>query len=376
MPRFDRYLFRETLPPLVFSLVLYSTLAVISVTLPRLEWIVGTPFGPLAYWLLLQFPAAFVQTLPIALVLAVLLVFGRLASDSELIAAQAGGISLLRIAMVFVVLSGIAALGALALNQWVVPHTNALVGSLYWPLTTGGESGLWRLAARDIPLDGYSLYFSSTDPRTDELRDVRLESWQGRVQTVIFAERARFAPQGLQLFDYRSATLDFSSLGSEALSAEEALQRLLVRYTEPQDVRQPLTLSTSTTVEELITQFSGGGFEDVRSISRVYGDANEGGSSLRLRRQAAVLFHRKLVEPLANLTVLLLAIPLSLLYARSRSVAFGLSLAVTLLWYLLLTVGQLLAQTGAVPVWFGMWFANLTLAALGLYLLAFRTRLR
>ena len=114
MRRFDRYLFRETLPPLLFSLVLYSTLAVVSVTLPRLQWIVGAPVAPLLRWLLLQFPAALVQTLPIALVLAVLLVFGRLAADNELLAAQAGGVALRRIALVFVALSALSALGTLA----------------------------------------------------------------------------------------------------------------------------------------------------------------------------------------------------------------------------------------------------------------------
>ena len=84
MTRFDRYLLRETVSPLLFSLVLYSTLAVVSMTLPRLQWVVGAPARGLVYWLLLQFPAALVQTLPLALLLAVLLVFGRLASSSEL----------------------------------------------------------------------------------------------------------------------------------------------------------------------------------------------------------------------------------------------------------------------------------------------------
>lgn len=376
MLRFDRYLVRETLPPLLFSLLLYSTLAVVSMTLPRLQWIVGTPLGPLAKWLLLQFPAAFVQTLPIALVLAVLLVFGRLAQAHELIAAQAGGISLFRIALVFVVLSGLFAAATLALNQWVVPRTNAMVGSLYWPLTTGGGSGLWRLAARDIPLEGYSLHFETADRRSDELREVRVESWQGRTLNVLFAERARFTGEGLQLTNYRALSLDLSALERDGLSADETLRALLLRYSAASEPEQALTLTLSTSSEELITQFGGGGFEDVRSISQAYRDANAARLSATERRRAAVLFHRKLVEPLANLTVLLMAIPLSLLYARSRSVAFGLSLVVTLLWYLLLTLGQLLAQTGAVPVWLGMWFANLVLVSVGGYLLLYRTRLR
>ena len=94
------------------------------------------------------------------------------------------------------------------------------------------------------------------------------------------------------------------------------------------------------------------------------------------RRKAAVLFHRKIAEPFANFSLLLVAVPLSLLYASSRSVAFGLSLVVTLVWYLVFTVGQLFGQAGNLPVWLGVWAANIILAMLGVYLLMFRNQLK
>ncbi len=63
-------------------------MAVVSITIPRMQWIVGTPVLELGAWLLLQLPQAMVQTFPIALVLAVLLAFGRLATENELLALQ------------------------------------------------------------------------------------------------------------------------------------------------------------------------------------------------------------------------------------------------------------------------------------------------
>ena len=374
MTRFDRYLLGEALSPLLFSLLLYSTLAVVSVTLPRLQWIVGAPLGPLSLWLLLQFPAALVQTFPVALVLTVLLVFGQLTASNEVLAAQAGGVSLLRIGAIFIALSTVFTATAVALNEFVLPVTNAKVGSLYWPLTTGGENGLWRLAARNIPLDGYSLYFEKTEG--DDLRGVRIEAWEDDQLSVLFADRAVFTDEGLELYDYRSSTLDFAALETETASPEAFLKKFLVRLNRPDSAEQKLVLTTSSTVDDLVTRFSEGGFEDTRSLKRVYQDASNVALPPQSRRQAEVLFHRKLAEPFANLTLLLVAIPLSLLYARSRSVAFGLSLVITLLWYLLLTVGQLLAQSGATPVWLGVWLGNLVLAGVGLYLLLARTRLR
>ncbi|HHO55840.1 MAG TPA: LptF/LptG family permease, partial [Trueperaceae bacterium] len=59
----------------------------------------------------------------------------------------------------------------------------------------------------------------------------------------------------------------------------------------------------------------------------------------------------------------------------NRGLAFGLSLIVTLVWYLIFTLGQLFAQANAIPVWFGVWFADILLAAIGVYLLKFNRKL-
>ena len=132
-----------------------------SANFPRLQWIIGTPVRDLLYWLVLQFPAAMVQTLPIALLLAVLLSFGRLAAANELLAIQAGGVALRRIAGLMLML-GLAAAGfALAMNQFVLPWTNVRVGSLWWELT-GGGSGLARLTRQNLPLGDYTLSFDAT----------------------------------------------------------------------------------------------------------------------------------------------------------------------------------------------------------------------
>jgi lipopolysaccharide export LptBFGC system permease protein LptF len=55
-------------------------------------------------------------------------------------------------------------------------------------------------------------------------------------------------------------------------------------------------------------------------------------------------------------------------------VAFGLSLVVTLAWYLLLTFGQLFSQTGVLPVWLGPWIGTAVLGAVGIVLLVARSR--
>lgn len=371
MKRVDRYLLAESLPPLFFGLLLYSTLAVISMTIPRLQWVVGVPLGELLIWLALQFPTAVVQTLPIAIVLAVLLAFGRLAAGNELLALQAAGVSIGRMSRSFVVLGLVAALSGLALNQWVLPAVNDRVSSLYRQVTAGG-SALFRLASLSIPIDGFILNFERVDRSSDELFGVRIERWGGGTLSVVFADRAVFEARGLRLYGYRTAVLDLPSVEPGREDRERSLQRLLRAHSRGANPESSLLLTMSTGSRELVMPPGGGGLEDSSSISQAYRAAYESDLSASERLDAAVLFHRKLAEPFASLVLLLVALPLSLGYARSRSVAFGLSLVVTLGWYLLVTVGQLLAQTSSTPVWLGVWLANILLASLGLFLLARR----
>ena len=373
MTRIDRYLLREALPPFVFGLVLYAGLAVVSATLPRLQWIVGTPFADLALWLVVLLPQALVQTAPVALVLAVLLAFGRLATEHELTAVQAGGVAVARTATVFVLVGAAAGAGALAFNEWVVPRANAAVADVYWRLTAG-RTGLFRLAAQRLPVEGFTLRFE-TVARDGTMGDLRVERWDGDVFTLVRAERAVFDGQDLVLFDHRTQRFDLGALDGPVEADAADVLRTLVRV----DARgageaAPLVLSTGVDEGELIARFSNGGFEDARSISRLYADANDAQRSASERREASVLFHRKVAEPVSNVVLLLVAVPLSITFARSRSVAFGLALVVTLAWYLLYTFGQLLSLSGVLAPWAGPWAANLVLGGLGVVLLAARAR--
>ena len=374
MTRIDRYLLREALPPFLFGLVLYAGLAVVSATLPRLQWIVGTPFADLLLWLVVLLPQALVQTAPVALVLAVLLAFGRLATEHELIAVQAGGVAVARTATVFVLVGAAAGVGALAFNEWVVPRANAAVADVYWRLTAG-RTGLFRLAAQRLPVEGFTLRFESVD-RDGTMGDLRVERWDGDVYTLVRAERAVFDGQDLVLFDHRTQRFDLSALDRPAgtVDAADVLQALVRVDARGAGEAAPLVLSTGVDEGELIARFSNGGFEDARSVSRLYADANDAQRSANERREAAVLLHRKVAEPVSNVVLLLVSVPLSITFARSRSVAFGLALVVTLAWYLLYTFGQLLSLSGVLAPWAGPWAANLVLGALGVALLAARAR--
>jgi lipopolysaccharide export LptBFGC system permease protein LptF len=366
--RIDRSLLAEALPALLFGALLYSVLAVTSVTLPRLTWLAGTGVLELLRWLAGQLPTALAQTLPIAMVLAVLLTFGRMEADKELLALRAGGVALGRIVAPMLVLGAVATAGTLAVYQWVTPRTHAWVAAEYWRLTAGG-TGLFRLAGQALPLEGLDLTFDRTAQRGSILLDVRIERWEGERLTLVRADEARFDGTELVLTGYRTQVFDLAALDRPADSAEARLRDLVRVDARPNDPDAPLRVSLGVTEEDLVARFSRGGFEDARSLGELADDWRGDHLNARERRTAGVLFMRRLAEPFANLVLLLVALPLSLGWARGRGVAFGLSLVVTLVWYLLITLGQFASQSGTLPIWLGPWIANGALGLLGLILL-------
>ena len=371
----DRYVLRLILPPFCFGLVLFSGLAVLTGVLPRLQWVVGTPVLEMFGWFATLLPSIVVQTIPASLVLAVLLGVGRLATDNELLAVQAGGISFWRLVLISLLLAVACTFSSVALNEWVVPRANKASATNYWTLT-GGGSGLFRLARQNIPIGEFSFHFDSIDRGSQMLKEVRVERWDGQQLTIVFASKARLEEAGLRLFDYKAIIVDFSVLENTTDDPQSVIRDLIPAYNRPEFSDQSLLLTAEMDLDDLVSRFGRGGFEDSRSISELRGSLFDSNLNYNEKRRAIVLFHRKLAEAVANFTLLLVALPLSILYGRSRSVGFGLSLVLIISWYLLLTLGQLLSQTGVLPVWVGLWFGNTVLGAVGLYLLGTRFSFR
>lgn len=374
MKRMDRALYAEAVPALVFGTLLYAVLAVTSATLPRLTWLADASTLELLRWLAAQLPTAVAQTMPIAMVLAVLLTLGRMEGDREILAFRAGGVSLGRIVAPFIVLGALATGATIAVNQWVIPRTHAWVATEYWRLTAGG-SGLFRLADQVLPVGEFSLTFDRAVDRGTRIAGVRIERWEDQRLILVRADSGRFEGPDLVLQGYRTQILDLAALDGAGRDPTATLRDLVRLDSQGPSADATLRLQLGVDPDELVARFSRGGFEDARSLDRLLSTWRSATGTDSDRRTAGVLAMRRLAEPFANVALLLVAVPLSLGWARSRGVAFGLSLVVTLVWYLLSTVGQFAAQGGTVPVVVGPWLGNVVLATVGSVLLwRLRTR--
>src|SRR5215210_3641622 len=95
----DRYVIREILWPFVIGLVVFTFLLIIPFLIEYAEQFIskGVPMVVVAQVMATLLPMALSLTIPMALLLGLLVGFGRLSADREFVAMQACGVSLARL---------------------------------------------------------------------------------------------------------------------------------------------------------------------------------------------------------------------------------------------------------------------------------------
>jgi len=371
MTHLDRYILREALPVFMFGLVLYVSFGLISNLLPRAQWMGTAELGSILKWLALQVPFAAVQAMPVAGLLAVMLAFGRLARENELLVMQAGGISVLRTARLFL-LGGLLLSGlSLALSEWVVPWANRATALVYWNELIPERTPQFNLVGRELAVGEYILRYDGFDAAKDEFKQVRLERWQGQNMTVILAQTARLQNRVIVLRDYRVFTLDFAQLPLPDFATLEAVQEGLQRVFKGQNIGQPgaeLTVRLSRSREDLEVAYAGGGFEAPASLSEWWRKLQNPSTSPRELREARAHWHSTIALALANLMVLVLALPVAVRRATSPGAALALALVLTIAYYVAFSAGKVMALSSPIPPEVGAWGANLLGLAMGFWM--------
>ena len=368
MTRFDRYILREAAPYFLAGVLLYAGLVLLTNLLGRVQYVSSFPITAIATWLWYQVPFVVNQTLPVGVLLATLLAYGRLVRENELLALQAGGVSILASARWLFVAATVLVGFSLYLNQAVIPVANQKAAIFWWEELSREGSGLARLAGEEIQVGPYNLYFEQYNEATDLLETVRLTQWQGTTLTVIFASSGSLKDATLALSDPQLYTLDLASLPLPELASLEAadlyLRQLIRVQNSPAQPGTIMTIALPETRDQVVAEQAGGGFEDPNSISHWY-QALRNATTPQESQEARVMLHSLLAIPFANLIVLFVAIPVAVQRSGSAGRAFGISLILTLLYYALFTIGKLLASNGVVSPEIGLWSANILLLIFG-----------
>ena len=95
MKTLDRYVIREILPPFVIALLVFTFILIIPFIIELAEQMIakGVPWPMLLRLMVTLLPSALALTIPMALLIGILVAFGRLSADREVVVMMACGIS-------------------------------------------------------------------------------------------------------------------------------------------------------------------------------------------------------------------------------------------------------------------------------------------
>ena len=353
------YILKETLPIFFIGLMVFTIILLMDKILKLIELIVTRGVSLLQILMLLLFisPSFLTFTIPMAVLLGILLAFGRLSGDSEITAFKASGISLYQLFIPISIFSICAYLLTTFLVLYGLPWGNrGFKATLYLIAQSKAAIEIKERVFNDM-FDGLVVYVDKVPIQGKKMEGILIydEREQGRSTTV-------FAKEGFLTNHPKS---------------QEILLRLLNgdihRVEYKNNVYQKVQFQTYDIKLELARAFTAIGkklkdkemsIEDIKAKIEEQRKKGEETTSLEIE------FHKRYAFPFACIVFGLIGVPLGIQPRHSgRSYGFIFSLLIILAYYISLTAFEILAVRLKLPAFLAGWAPNFLFGSLGIYLL-------
>lgn len=423
------YAFREHLGPFAFALVVFTFIMLMNQVARQFQTLAGKGLGPeiIVEIFLLSLPLTIAVTIPMAVLVATMAAFGRLAGDNEITAIQANGVGFHQVLIPTILGACLVAILTIWFNDTILPESNHRLSQLMQDIQRtkptvvleekrfNDPTGLGEIRIEPQHLDRgtnmmYGLrIFDMADMQIQRTiladsgrldyatnqEDAVLTLWHGTVHHRDIAQ-----PGEYEVLDFDKQRLVLRGVGSRLDRAREMsgmrsdremdLDTLLDNVHAEELKIMTARTELSATVEAHLTTLLADSFvvpssdsigqvailtEDPMSQERyrinVVERLTQGiDYSLRQRNKFLVEYHKKFAIPFACIVFILIGAPIGVRARRGGyGFAMGMSTLVFVIYYLTLTGGEDLADRRLLPPWLSMWLANIVFLVFGLWLL-------
>ena len=372
VPLIDKWLIAQLVPPLIFSISAFTVVSLsIGVMFDLIRKIVefGFPFSLALKILILKLPGFLVLSFPMSVLLSTLLTYGKLSSNSELLALRSLGIKTSRFIVPALIVSIIMTGLTFFFNNSLVPYSNKLAEI---SIRDGlGKSTIIE-TGNDVFFPGYG---SLIDPKTNK------PSEKNTYLTQIFFSRV------VKNKIMKNVTLlDFSRIGSkQVLSAESAsFDKDNSRWIFQNGKIVYFSADAQTSIVNFSTYFYPLGDGPLK-VSEIQKDANdmtvaeaiaakniyENSGNIKEARKMKVRIQEKFTLPCACLVFGLIGSSLGSKsnLRSSRSQGFGLSVILILIYYIMSFLFSSLGVKGLLTPIFAAWLPVFISLGGGIYFL-------
>ncbi|WP_066377605.1 MULTISPECIES: LptF/LptG family permease [unclassified Anabaena] len=364
----DRYLASELLPTFLFGVGAFSSIGVtIDAVFELVRKVVesGLPISIAVQVFLLKLPNFIVLAFPMSTLLATLMAYSRLSSESELIALRGCGVSVYRMVLTAVMLSFVVTGMTFLFNEQIAPAANyqatlTLQQALKSDKPTFKQQNIFYPEYKEIQQpDGSKSRILTRLFYADQFDGQRMKgltvidrSTEGLNQIVVAESGQWNGSQGV--WDFYNGTI--------YLVAPDRSYRNILRF-EQQQLRLPRTpLSLAEKSRDYGEMNIAEALEQL-TIERLGGDRQK-------IRKLEVRIQQKIALPFVCVVFGLVGAAMGTVPQRTgRGTSFGISVIVIFSYYLLSFMTGALGQAGIVSPFMGAWLPNFMGLVIGIFLL-------
>ena len=360
----DRFILGELKGPFFFGLMAFTIILVAGSLLFQMADLIiqkGVSFGIVLRLFLYYMPRLVVFTIPMSCLLAALLGFGKLSSNSELVALKSSGLSFQRIVRPVVLAAFVVSLSAFVINESLVPvseraaanvmkyevlHESAPIFAEKVFLKEEGDGTLKRI-----------IYIDKMDNSTKDMSDIVVEEFdKGILARVVTAARGRWISGSWWLEE--GAVYEINPKTKAVGMLFKFDKQALSLNLNPSEVSRSSVSPDEMTIPELLAA--------IRLKNKMGEAAGDLWMVLQLR----------LAVPWACLIFGLLGAALGSRPQRSSSgVGLGYSVIIIFVYYVIMSFSRALGESGTLPPVVAAWMANVVFLAMGIFLCSRANRL-
>lgn len=361
---FDRYLGKQVLSATLLGVLLLSGVMVLGNLFKKLDELVGDsqlPFAFIAEFIALVIPFSLIFTIPWAFLTAILLVFGRLSADNELVSLRMTGWSMSRIcASVFFLALALSSV-CYWVNVSVSPMAKDRIKRMFFQVALDNPSSLFQEGRVLDKIPGFRIYTGKREG--NELKNLEIVELENRLARRIIHARSA-------TLETKPGQLDFVMLLKDAQIED-------ITYTEDKQVAKTEFVQAKETAMlfpmSRLKQDTVKVNASMKSTSALWAEVTSKIDSLTGKLMEAKEHSKSLTElskrysfSLACLTFALVGIPLGVTaQRRETSTGFALSLITATVYLVFIILADTLNDKPSAMPHLIMWVPNILFLGVG-----------
>jgi len=415
----NRYILKEHIPPFIFSVFIITFILVLEF-IPKIVDLVidkDVPFLIVLELIFLNLAWMIALSVPMAVLVATLIAFGRLTSDAEIVAIKASGVNLIRVLIPLLIAAALLTFSMIQFNDKILPSLNHKARLLTGDIRAMRPTLIFRPGVFITDVSGYIIHLDRVDHKTSEVVGVRINEVRdphkpriivaksGLMKFIDNGQTVQFTlydgqmhildskePENYRRIDFTEQVISLSGIGSELKRSESnfrtdremnitamydvvdkansAAVPFVERITKAAEKKLAFIFSdtlaydpdTTSTDTEMLTYLK----TDMLGIrNRMERDAEQINQQNRVVNKYKVEIYKKYSIPAASFAFILIGAPLAILSRRGgMGVAASISLLMFTLYWAFLIGGEDIAERGYLSPFWAMWAANVLISGI------------